>query len=127
MVMLSSPRQKTILVVEDNEDVRDLVAAVLRGAGYDVCEAENGRDALDQLDKMPTLPCLLLLDLMMPVMSGPELLQTLTAQNRLAQLPVVVISAGGQPSQAPEARRFLRKPTDPKLLLSVVRDVCGGP
>lgn len=61
---------KPILVVEDNADLRELVCFVLHEGGYDVLEAENGRDALDQLENMHPLPCLLLLDLMMPVMNG---------------------------------------------------------
>lgn len=118
---------KTILVVEDNEDLREFVSAVLRHNGYAVREAENGRDALDQLEAMRPLPALLLLDLMMPVMSGPELLQALTASGLLPSIPVVVLSAGGHPAHAAGATKFLRKPTDFKVILDVVREICGAP
>lgn len=118
---------KTILLVEDDDDIRELVGIVLRNDGYEVYEAENGSDALQKLETMPSLPCLLLLDLMMPVMSGPELLQVLSQRKQLASLPVVVLSAGGQPSNAPTATKFLRKPADPKHLLAAVHEVCGSP
>ena len=118
---------KTILVVEDNEDLRELLGEILRRDGYDVCEAENGRDALDRLERMNEPPCLLLLDLMMPVMTGQELLEVLRGRAQLVALPVVVLSAGGQPSQVPGARTFIRKPTDLHLLRDTVRTICGGP
>ena len=124
--MSTASRQKTILVVDDSEDIRELLGVVLRDAGYRVCEAENGREALDLLEAMQCPPCLLLLDLMMPVMSGPELLEELRERDRLTSLPVVVISAGGQPAHAPEAKQFMRKPIDPSTLLAVVRSLCGA-
>lgn len=123
--MCTAHRDKTVLVVDDSEDVRELLGEVLRTAGYRVREAENGREALEQLDEMPCPPCVLLLDLMMPVMTGSELLVALRERHRFASLPVVVISAGGQPAQAPDAKQFMRKPVDPKTLLAVVRGVCG--
>lgn len=120
-------KPKTILVVEDNEDVRELVGVMLREAGYQVREAENGRDALDQLEAMLEPPSLVLLDLMMPVMSGPELLRVLRSRGHLAGLPIVVLSAGGEPEHAPGACRFLRKPADRKCVLAAVREACGAP
>jgi len=117
---------KSILLVEDNDDIRDLYGAVLRVEGYEVYEAENGQVALDLLKHMSTDdPCLVLLDLMMPIMSGPELLQALHESHRLASLPVVVFSAGGRESDAPRAKKFIRKPVDRHVLLSVVREFCG--
>jgi len=116
---------KTVLIVEDNKDFRDLLGIVLRRDGYDVCEAENGKDALDQLDTMSTSPSLMLLDMMMPVMTGPELLHILSESNRLDALPVVVLSAGGKASQAEGATMFLSKPADPSRVLAVVRELCG--
>jgi len=118
---------KSILLVEDNPDVRELMGFVLRKEGYDVHEAENGKEALAQLETMQPPPCLLLLDLMMPVMTGPELLQALADQDKLADLPVVVLSAGGLPSQVPRAQKFIRKPADPMLVVNTVREVCGTP
>jgi CheY-like chemotaxis protein len=118
---------KAILLVEDAADLRELVAFLLRREGYEVHEAEHGQDALDQLETMNPAPGLLLLDLMMPVMSGLELLETLGKDDRFSSLPVVVLSAGGQPSQVPSAKKFLRKPADPQLIVSVAREYCGAP
>ena len=124
---MRSDSAKTILVVDDNADARELLGAVLRHDGYRVCEAENGRDALDQLESMPQPPCLLLLDMMMPVMSGQELLQALGERRQFDSLPVVVLSAGSKPSQAPDVKVFMRKPTDLGVLRTVVREICGAP
>lgn len=118
---------KTILLVDDNEDARDLIGAMLRHDGYQVREAENGRDALDQLDAMPQPPCLMLLDMMMPVMTGPELLEKLGEHRRFASLPVVVLSAEFRPSHTSDVKAFMRKPTDLGVLRTVVRELCGKP
>lgn len=115
----------SILLVDDNEDLRDLYAETLRRAGYSVCEAEDGEQALALLESLESGPCLLLLDLMMPVMSGPELLKILHDNGRLESLPVVVLSAAGQASQVLEARAFMKKPVDPRALVTLVRRFCA--
>jgi CheY-like chemotaxis protein len=115
---------KTVMVVEDDADIREAVAEALRDDGYDVLEAVHGKHALELLEHMSGQPCLVLLDLMMPVMSGSELLHTLDETHRLATLPVVVLSAGGTPSEATGARHFLRKPPSMELLLHLVREYC---
>ena len=115
----------TILVVEDDDDIRESVCDILRDEGYDVREAEHGKRALETLETLAGQPCLVLLDLMMPVMSGPELLQILHETHRLASLPVVVVSAGGGPNDAPGAKKFVRKPAKMDLLLQLVGEFCG--
>ncbi|MDB4985089.1 MAG: response regulator receiver [Myxococcaceae bacterium] len=117
----------SILVVEDNEDIRELVAETLRGEGYEVLEAEHGLHALEVLESLPVPPALVLLDLMMPVMSGVEFIQILEERGRLLEMPVVVLSAGGRPEDAKQARRFVRKPPSPELLLKLVEEFCGPP
>lgn len=118
---------KMILVVDDNEDARELIGAALRRDGYQVCEAENGRDALDQLDAMSQPPSLLLLDMTMPVMGGQEFLQNLDERQRLAELPVVVLTSGYRPSETRDVKVFMRKPTDIETLRTVVHELCGSP
>jgi len=115
---------KTILVVDDNDDLRELYGATLRRAGFLVSEAENGQQALAVLEHSTVEPCLLLLDLMMPIMNGAELLKVLQDTGRLATMPVVVLSAGGSPSDVPAANRFIRKPVDVGVLLKLVRELC---
>ncbi|HEU4405059.1 MAG TPA: response regulator [Polyangiaceae bacterium] len=116
-----------ILIVEDDDDIRELIAEVLRREGYDVLEAEHGARALEILAEQRTPPCLILLDLMMPIMSGPELIKVLRETDRLASLPVVVVSAGGRPEDAPEARKFVRKPPNLGLLQTLAEEFCGRP
>lgn len=114
-----------ILIVEDNDDIRELYGTCLRREGYTVVEAEDGRAALETLEHMDEEPCLVLLDLMMPVMSGPEFLKAIRQTHRSASLPIIVVSAGGQPSDVPEAKRFVRKPVDPRTLVALVQEYCG--
>jgi CheY-like chemotaxis protein len=114
----------SILLVDDNEDLRELYGVLLRGEGYAVREAENGQQALALIESMDGEPCLLVLDLMMPVMSGADLLKVLQESGRLAELPVIVLSAGGRPSDVPEGQLVIRKPVDPRVLISLVRGFC---
>jgi CheY-like chemotaxis protein len=115
------------MVVEDTEDIRELVAETLRGEGYDVLEAEHGQHALDLLASIAEPPSLVLLDLMMPVMSGVEFMQVLEERGHLDAVPVVVLSAGGGPEDARRARKFVRKPPSPDLLIKIVEEFCGPP
>src|SRR4051812_34875241 len=65
----AQPRYR-LLVVDDDEDIRETLQAVFESEGYLVTTASNGLEALDRLRTMPTAPCVIVLDLMMPVMSG---------------------------------------------------------
>lgn len=113
------------MVVEDNDDIRELLSETLRDEGYAVVEAEDGQQALDLLDTTPQQPSLVLLDLMMPVMGGVEMLRILERQGRLATLPVIVVSAGGTPAQVPQATHFMAKPPDQEALVALVHKLCG--
>jgi CheY-like chemotaxis protein len=83
-------RRKRILVVDDDRDLRDLLAAVLSSAGYDVLTAENGAAALSVLRTV--LPDLIILDLMMPVMNGWQFREAQTALPDYARIPVICLS-----------------------------------
>jgi CheY-like chemotaxis protein len=115
----------SILVVDDDDDTRTCVMAVLEEEGYDVVGSNNGRDALAMLRTGYT-PDLVLLDLMMPVMSGWELLDELTNAPKLSDLPVVVFTAAGDPvpPNAKLTKPVVRKPIDIDLLLRMVNDYC---
>lgn len=107
---------KTILVVEDDEDIREELRAILEDAGFRTLAAANGREALDLLERGPAH--LVLLDWMMPVMSGQEFLR---AEQR-PDVPVVVLTAGGPfHSQGAEVRAWIRKPLSVAELVSTVR------
>jgi CheY-like chemotaxis protein len=116
----------TILVVEDDTDIREVVSETLARAGYEVVQAANGQEALDFLQTSHG-PCLVLLDLMMPVLSGPELLEIMAQDQRLAALPVIVVSAIADRGSAPGVQRFLQKPVTADLLRQVVAEYCPRP
>jgi CheY-like chemotaxis protein len=117
----------TILVVEDDAEIRELVAEVLVADGYDVVKAANGQEALDYLQTGSPKPCVILLDLMMPVLSGPELIEIMAEDHNLAALPVVVVSAMAGRGTAPGVRRFLKKPVSSAVLRRVVAEYCQDP
>lgn len=113
-----------ILVVEDNDDVREMMAVTLELEGHAVCTAVNGRDALDKLH-IGEKPCVILLDLMMPVMNGWEFRSELERDPELRDVPVVVVSAiGGELAARTHAAAYLPKPVDMEQLLDVVCDFC---
>ncbi len=111
---------KTILIAEDNEDTRFLLAMQLRQSGYTVLEAEDGIEALDQLKE--NKPDLLLLDLMMPGLSGFEVLEQIQTDAELPKVPTVVLSALADPDVINRciglgARDYITKPYDPVQLM----------
>jgi CheY-like chemotaxis protein len=113
----------TILVVEDNDDVREMMTVALELEGHEVHAAANGRQALVQLEN-GLQPCLILLDLMMPVMNGWEFRSALKRDDRFKDIPVVVISAVGSDLGGIGMGAFLPKPVDVDTLLSVVCKEC---
>src|SRR6476659_4747554 len=108
------PSAPTILVVEDDLELRKVVCDVLETAGYSTCTAGNGRDALDLLITGGLTPSLILLDLRMPVMDGWEFARVARCYTRLAHIPIVVVST---PSTGyrwhPEVTGVLAKPFTP--------------
>jgi CheY-like chemotaxis protein len=113
-----------ILIVEDDPEIRETLAQVLEDEGYAVATAENGRDALVKLSELPR-PCLILLDLMMPVMSGSEFLVALRQRPVADDIPVIIVSAWPREAAAVHgARAFLGKPVDLQELLSWVSRFC---
>jgi two-component system response regulator CpxR len=105
-------------VVDDDAEIRDTLTSLLQHEGYTVLRAENGVQALEQLRRLH--PDVMLLDLMMPVMSGWEVLEELEESGELSTIPIVVVSAMG----APGACACLRKPVDLDELLAVVDRCC---
>jgi serine/threonine protein kinase/CheY-like chemotaxis protein/DNA-binding MarR family transcriptional regulator len=111
-----------VLVVEDDRSIREGIQAVLESEGHQAFCAANGREALDLLRRIPR-PGLILLDLMMPVMNGWELLEALRADDEFATIPVVVVSAVSERSKV-AASRVLRKPVEVGTLISIVEELC---
>jgi CheY-like chemotaxis protein len=108
------------MVVEDDAEVRALVAEVLEADGHSVVQAENGKAALDLLRAGPK-PALILLDLMMPVLSGAELIEILQEDLALSTLPVVVVSAFSS-GAAGGVKQFVRKPVSASTLRDLVAE-----
>ena len=110
-----------VLLVEDSIDLRYLFARVLRGNGFEVCEASNGREALDLLNGFK--PDVILTDLMMPGMDGFELIRRIRAIPSMAGVPIVAMTAASSSKAECEVRRagaadFLEKPFEFGTLFS---------
>jgi CheY-like chemotaxis protein len=112
-----------ILVVDDELDIRELIAEALVLDGYRVRTAPNGKIAVRRARL--NRPDLIVLDLMMPVMSGWEFMEAQQEDRGLASIPVIVVSAALD-AQAESAAMFLRKPFDIDTLLSTVARLCAG-
>jgi CheY-like chemotaxis protein len=126
--MTAEKARRTVLVVEDDSDIRDELAAVIEESNYRTIRAANGAVALQKLRGGPR-PCVILLDLLMPVMDGREFLTQQQDDAALKEIPVVVLSAhldvvaGGRKDV--NAAAFLKKPIDLSELLSTIAKFCG--
>jgi CheY-like chemotaxis protein len=110
-----------VLIVEDDEDLREMMAQLLTLEGFEAVAVANGREALDYLQAART-PDVILLDLMMPVMDGWEFRRRQQADPLLAPVPVIILSALDQArATAVDAAAFLKKPLDFDRLLDLVR------
>jgi CheY-like chemotaxis protein len=107
-----------VVVVDDDRDVRDTVAAVLQSAGYRVRCAGNGAEALALMHHVR--PAALVLDLSMPVMSGWELLAAVRDDSDFGAIPVLVLSA----LRAPAGVAHLGKPASVDDLLAMLGRIC---
>jgi CheY-like chemotaxis protein len=115
-----------VLLVEDDIDVREAVTDTLKDAGYGVLSARHGQEALDLLRKQGApKPCLILLDLMMPVMDGWQFRELQSKDPALADIPVVALSAHDG-LHALGAAGHLRKPVQLRALMDVVERFCGS-
>jgi CheY-like chemotaxis protein len=119
---------RSILLVEDDAAVREALAAFLEGAGYPVVEAGDGAEALGRLRHADGVG-LILLDLMMPVMSGWEFRDAQRRDPRLAEIPVVVVTADHEALERATTAGLagcLLKPVDLTELLGLVERYCAG-
>jgi CheY-like chemotaxis protein len=125
-MMQSMVSGATVLIVDDDDTLRETLGMILQDEGYTVDMAANGQEALTHLRSAPA-PCLILLDLMMPVMSGWEFRVRQRQDPALASIPVVVVSAVAnnvERMDALEATAYFRKPVDLDALLAMVASHC---
>jgi len=122
-------REQRVLVVDDDSEVRGLVAGALRRDGYTVLEAGDGPAALDAAQRL--LPDLVLLDMTLPGMDGVEVARRLKASPMLAGIPVLALSALTQSAVRDRAlaagcARYLTKPCPPAALRDAVAQTLAG-
>ena len=115
--------KRIVLVVEDDHLIRQVIAEALEEEGFQVVEAANGREALENLKTVR--PALILLDLMMPVMNGWEFRRAQLEDPAIADVPVVVLSA--LKDHTVDAEKSFTKPFDLEDLLDTVWDFAGAP
>jgi CheY-like chemotaxis protein len=120
--MAARPSRPDVLVVEDDLTIREQLAEAFEGEGLVVRTAANGREALEMLTG--TKPAIIVLDLMMPMMSGWDLVGTMRAMPGFADVKVVIITATSDRSRAPVGPVFA-KPIDLDALIRTVKDHIG--
>jgi CheY-like chemotaxis protein len=115
-----------VLIVEDDVEILESLAEILRDEGYPVATARNGAEALARLRECDA-PCLILLDLMMPVMNGWTFRETQLRDPKLAATPVVILSGTSDVDRhavSLQAAGFIRKPIQLERLFELVEQHC---
>ena len=122
---------KLVLVVDDDPDARDFLTTVLEDNGYSTASAKDGSEAVAFLDEQ--IPDLVTLDITMPEKSGVAVYRRLREDERLVEIPVIIITGVSDEfeqfissrRQVPPPDGFIHKPVDPPLLMKQVRDLIG--
>jgi CheY-like chemotaxis protein len=115
----------SILVVDDEDGIRQMLKLALEFRGYRVTTAANGRDALSLLDSEPA-PCVIILDLMMPILDGPGFLAEMEKRATLARIPVILATGYAANTATPRATEVITKPLDLTYLYDRVAALCAG-
>ncbi len=115
---------RSVLIVEDEEGIRENLKQLIELEGYRVFTAINGEEGIRVLHKIER-PCLILLDLLMPVMNGMEFLTAKSHDDMIAQIPVCVVSGVAEKPSLKGTVGFVKKPIDLKILLKFIKRYCG--
>ena len=122
-----------VLLVEDDEDTREVLRLILESDGIEVAVARDGIDALNRIGQLreqdPDSPSVIVLDYMMPRCSGPQFRQRQLADPEIADVPVILVSAVSDLSSRAALLKpyaMLQKPIDPDQLTSVVREASNA-
>jgi CheY-like chemotaxis protein len=114
---------KKVLIAEDYDDARDIMTMILQQAGYEVCEARDGLEALDKARRKK--PAVIVMDMFMPNMDGLTATRALRDEPELRRIPVIAQTA--QPSVLSGSRELfdavLAKPCSPDVLIRTISDV----
>ena len=118
-----------ILLVDDDSSSTEALCELLKLAGHDVVCADNGRKALEKLheDHRERDYCVILLDLMMPVMNGYEFREEQLKDPSIASIPIIVVTADGRAREKAAqlgSARYFQKPLSPRELLRAVGEYC---
>jgi DNA-binding response OmpR family regulator len=128
--MSSTCPTKPVLIVDDNEDIRGALACLLQTEGYETACADNGATALALLRQEHLEPCMILLDLNMPVMDGATFRNIQRDDSRLAAVPVAVYSGADNVAKTVDGlcvAHVFQKPLNLNALVKVVRQHCSAP
>ena len=112
-----------IIIIDDDNDIREAVHEVLSSEGFNVASFSNGKVALEYLAQNES-PIIILLDFMMPIMSGSEVLDALKKDARLAAIPVYIMSAARERRGTEAATGYVPKPIELEELLKLVSQHC---
>jgi CheY-like chemotaxis protein len=115
-----------VFIVEDDKDIRETFEEALKQEGFGVESFANGQKAIDRLKSSPE-PCLVLLDMMMPVMNGEEFMNHFhTLPATILPIPVFLVSANSSDEKAKKmgCRGFIKKPVELEALLIIVHTYC---
>jgi two-component system response regulator CpxR len=116
-----SQEEYSVLVIDDDADIREALRESLQEAGFAVVTAAHGQEGLDRLQRIPP-PSVIVLDLMMPVMDGHQFTAALREHPALSSLPVIVLTAGQ--TTPSDVSRVIRKPLRMGELLSAIHEHC---
>ena len=122
--------KKTILVVEDDKDINELICAVLDQAGYEPVSVEDGEEAVRKADKLK--PDLVLLDIMLPKMDGIEVCHSISSNEKTKGIPIIMVTIKRDTSTKLEsyiagASRYITKPFGVEFLLSEIEKTLRSP
>ncbi len=119
--------KRTVCIIDDDEDVRDVVTYALEDDGFEVIPYANPEEALEGLEESSMIPGFFLLDYLMPKMDGLEFIKKIRSDysETLGKIPVALSSANGKLGlEIPAGVLELQKPMDLDVLLDLVRDNC---
>ena len=125
-----SDENRSILVVDDDEDCRTMVKTILENNGFTVTTGANGVEALSELEKMET-PALVVLDIMMPELNGYQVVEKMKLNPKLQNIPIMMVTAKASDEDVIEGYKtyavdyYITKPFNTRQLLAGIKLILG--